>query len=84
MNISLSEGRSFDTISQLYDSARISYPASLVYDILMYSCIGKKGTILDVGCGQVTLLFSQRNYTVLGVDVSFAMVHLARKKMFNL
>src|SRR3989338_3709869 len=82
MTINQEEGRTFGRISSLYDRARTSYPIRLIDDIVNYSGIGQEGTILDVGCGtgQATLLFAQKGYRVIGLDISQEMINIAKEK----
>lgn len=82
MTINREEGRTFQHISNLYDRARITYPTQLIDDIVTYSKIRPNGKILDVGCGtaQATLLFAQRGYSIIGLDVGQEMVNLAKEK----
>ncbi len=82
MTINREEGRTFQHISNLYDRARITYPTQLIDDIVTYSKIRPNGKILDVGCGtgQATLLFAQRGYSIVGLDVGQEMVNLAKEK----
>lgn len=85
MAINTNEGRTFGRISALYDRARTGYPAKLIDDIVTYSKIKPNGKILDVGCGtgQATLLFAQRGYPVLGLDVSPEMIAVAKSKCLS-
>ena len=76
------ESRTFEKISRLYDKARISYPSQLIQDIIAYSEMKSDGKILDVGCGtgQATILFAQRGYYVVGLDVGKDMIDVAKEK----
>jgi SAM-dependent methyltransferase len=71
---------SFNGIGSLYDSARASYPEKLINDILTIASISD-GKVLDVGCGtgKATILFAQRNFQVLGVDIGEELIALARE-----
>lgn len=82
MPINQKEGRTFGKISNLYDRARITYPIQLIDDIVSYSGIKENGNILDVGCGtgQATILFAERNYTIVGLDAGQEMVKIAKEK----
>lgn len=68
--------RTFGTIAGLYDSARNSYPAELVEDLLA----ARPVDILDVGCGtgKAGALFLGDGRRVLGVEPDAAMAELAR------
>ncbi len=78
----LGEAKAFGRISDLYDSARTGYPAPLIDDILAYADAGTGAKLFDIGCGtgQATLAFSQRGYTILGVDASPEMIEVAVRK----
>ena len=82
MLINQEERRTFGRISNLYDKARIGYPAILIDDILDYAEIKTDAIILDIGCGtgQATLPFAQRGYNVIGLDMSQEMIDVAKKK----
>ena len=72
---------SFREVSNLYDSARSSYPGNLIDDILTISRMPADGNVLDVGCGtgKATTLFAQRNFQVLGIDIGEELIALARR-----
>jgi ubiquinone/menaquinone biosynthesis C-methylase UbiE len=72
----------FANISELYDKARISYPQPLINDIIDFSKLEKRDKILDVGCGtgQATILFAQKSFNVVGLDLGKDLIEVARKK----
>lgn len=77
------ESTSFDQIAQLYDAARGGYPAALIDYIIKCSGVAAMdGRVLDIGCGtgQATLPFAERGFSVLGMDISDDMVHVAGEK----
>lgn len=82
MKIDLSLRNNFSKISALYDQVRVSYPPKLINDIVMYSKISKNSNVLDVGCGtgQATLLFAERGFSIIGVDISKQMIAVAKQK----
>ena len=53
-------GKSFDSIAELYNKARPSYPDQLVSDLLDLAEMTGSGRILEIGCGtgQATVLFA--------------------------
>ncbi|MBU0466506.1 MAG: class I SAM-dependent methyltransferase, partial [Nanoarchaeota archaeon] len=65
MALNREEGRTFGPISSLYDKARISYPSTLIDDVIAFSGV-ENGNVLDVGCGtgQATILFAERGFYV--------------------
>jgi SAM-dependent methyltransferase len=62
----LQDSKSFDSVSDLYDRFRPSYPPEMIDNILAVSNIPAQGRILEVGSGtgKATRLFAQRNYTI--------------------
>lgn len=72
----------FGKHSVLYDAARPSYPTSVIDDIITRSSIPTSGCVLDIGCGpgRATLLFGERGYRVVGIDLSPEMIELSREK----
>jgi len=76
----------FGKNSLLYDEARPSYPSLVIDDIIKISGIPENGLVLDVGCGpgRAAILFGERGYRVVGVDISAEMVELARQKSSEL
>ena len=73
--------KTFGTISELYDSARESYPVELINDILHISKINKTGRILEVGSGsgKATYLFAQKGYKIVGLDISRELIEIVQK-----
>ena len=76
----------FGKHSKLYDEARPSYPPLVIDEIITLSDIPENGRVLDIGCGpgRATLLFGERRYSVLGVDLSDEMLVRARQKSLHL
>ncbi|MBT3406404.1 methyltransferase domain-containing protein [Candidatus Woesearchaeota archaeon] len=85
MTLNPEEGKAFGNISVLYDAARITYPEQLIADIIDFSNIKPKGTILDIGCGtgQATLPLVQKQFKVTGLDISQQMIDVAKEKCPN-
>lgn len=67
---------SFGEDAEAYDSARPTYPAALVDDLLAGGAL----SVLDVGCGTgiVSRLFTARGKQVLGVEPDPRMAQVAR------
>lgn len=76
----------FGKNSVLYDEARPSYPGSVVDDVIAISRVPDNGRVLDIGCGpgRATILFGERGYHVIGVDISPELIDIARQKSSNL
>ncbi len=76
----------FGKNSALYDEARPTYPSSVVDDVIQISRVPADGRVLDVGCGpgRATILFGERGYQVVGVDMSTELVDIARQKSLHL
>ena len=82
MKIDRSLGKTFGTVSLLYDKARIGYPPDLINDIILFSQIKKEGKILEVGCGsgQATISFAEKGYSITGLDISNDLLDIAKRK----
>jgi len=81
MELNRSLKNTFGKVSNLYDSARASYPDELIDELIKISKINNKSKILEIGCGsgKATILFAKRGYDVLGVDISEELIDLAKK-----
>jgi len=75
----------FGKVSDVYDSARPGYHDKLITDIISISGINKTSSILDVGCGsgKATKLFGQKGYNILGIDISYELIKIAKKNSQN-
>lgn len=82
MKIDRSLGKTFGTVSSLYDKARIGYPPELISDIIKFSRIKKEGRILEIGCGsgQATISFAEKGYFITGLDISEDLLTIAKEK----
>ncbi len=76
----------FGKNSALYDEARPTYPSSVVDEVIQISRVPDSGRILDIGCGsgRATILFGERGYQVVGVDMSKELVDIARERSSHL
>jgi SAM-dependent methyltransferase len=72
----------FGTTAELYAEARPSYPPELVADVLRLSGIPAEARILEIGCGtgHATLLFAQRAYHVLPMELGERLAALAAER----
>jgi len=79
-------GKTFGNISELYDRARVSYPKELIDDVITFSKLKEKSWMLDIGCGsgQATLLFAERGFSVVGLDISADLITIAKRKCSQL
>ncbi len=73
--------KTFGKASKLYDSARVGYSQNLINDVISSSRIPKNGKILEVGCGtgKATIMFGEKGYDILAIDISEDLVALARR-----
>jgi len=73
--------KTFGEVSDLYNSARASYPIELIEDIIKISKVSGKSKILEIGCGsgKATCLFAQKGYEILGIDISKELIEFAKK-----
>ncbi len=76
---------SYDAFARYYDelTANIDYPALAgYYDRLNLRFGGKRGILLDLACGtgSLSVLFAEKGYDVIGVDMSPEMLDAAMSK----
>src|SRR3989338_9614930 len=78
--------KEFGKNSTLYDEARPTYPSPVINEVINISGIPDNGDDLDIGCGpgRATILFGERGYQVIGVDISEEMIAIARRKSSHL
>jgi SAM-dependent methyltransferase len=71
----------FGSVAELYDSARPSYPAALIDEVLELAPEAGLRRALEVGSGtgKATVLFAQRGVPVLGLEPSAGMAAIARR-----
>ncbi|HET9910817.1 MAG TPA: class I SAM-dependent methyltransferase [Anaerolineales bacterium] len=77
------DSQSFDTVAELYDTYRPSYPVPLVEQILSTTDIPGDGRILEIGSGtgKATILFAQRGYSILCIEPGEHLARIARKNL---
>jgi SAM-dependent methyltransferase len=75
--------RSFDSVAELYDKARPTYPEELFDDLVELSGIPPDGRILEIGpgTGQATLPLAGRGFSILGLELGKRLTALAAKKL---
>ncbi len=71
----------FGEVAELYDSARPSYPAELIDDVV--AMVGSHARAVDAGCGtgRATVLLAQRGLRGVGVEPDAAMARVARRNL---
>ena len=77
------DSKSFDTVAELYDVFRPSYPPELIEYILSASEISEDSRVLEIGSGTgiATILFAQRGYSVFCIEPGENLVAVARQKL---
>lgn len=82
MSIDRSRRVIFEQMADEYAASRASLPPEWVEDILQLSQLPPDGHILEIGCGpgNVTVLFAQRGYPVLGIELGERLAHYARQR----
>jgi SAM-dependent methyltransferase len=71
----------FEEVAELYDEVRPSYPEELVEDVLAFSEIPAGARLLEIGCGpgNATVLFAQRGYRMVCIELGERLAALAAK-----
>jgi SAM-dependent methyltransferase len=77
------DSRSFDTVAELYEAYRPSYPMELIEQVIFATGIPKDGSILEIGSGtgKATELFAPRGYSILCIEPGRYLAGIARKKL---
>ena len=75
-------GKAFDRVPDLYDTHRPGYPEEMIQEVLRFSNIPERGSILEIGCGtgQATKPFAERGYTMTCLDPGPNTAEKARQK----
>ena len=73
----------FGAVAELYERARPSYPAELVYDVLEFAAAAPGDCALEVGAGtgKATVLFASRGLRIVALEPSAEMAAVARAKV---
>ena len=76
---------SFDTVAELYDAYRPTYPAELIDSILCVTKIPSTGQILEIGSGtgKATQLFAEKGFRVHCIEPGENLLQVARRKLQN-
>jgi SAM-dependent methyltransferase len=74
---------SFDSVVELYDRTRPTYPEQLFDDIVELSGVSSGGRILEIGpgTGQATVPMARRGFSILGLELSPRMAAFAAAKL---
>lgn len=77
------DSQSFDSVGEMYDTFRPTYPAPLIEDILSITGLPQKGRILEIGSGtgKATMLFAQRGYSMLCIEPGEHLIRIARRNL---
>lgn len=77
------DSQSFDSVADLYETYRPSYPAELIEDIVKLSGIRADGEILEVdsGTGKATRLFAQRGFFMLCLEPGQNLIDMAKTQL---
>ncbi len=72
----------FEEVAVLYNDVQPSYPDALINDIIALSGITDSARILEIGCGpgNATILFAERGYTMVGVELGKRLAAFATEK----
>jgi SAM-dependent methyltransferase len=73
----------FDSIAELYDRARPSYPDALVDDLIALAAIPEGGRVLEIGCGtgKLTLPLAKRGYRIDAIELGPSLAAVARRNL---
>ncbi|MBB5850499.1 class I SAM-dependent methyltransferase [Amycolatopsis umgeniensis] len=76
-------GRVFNEVPELYDRVRPGYPDELFADLGAITGIGKRSSVLEVGCGtgQATRSLAALGCSVTAIEPGTDMAALARRRM---
>ncbi len=82
MGIDRTRRITFEEVADLYNESRPSYPDELIEDVIHLSALEPNGRILEIGCGSgnATVLFAQRGYKLLGIELGGRLAQFARQR----
>jgi ubiquinone/menaquinone biosynthesis C-methylase UbiE len=74
---------SFDSIAEVYDRARPSYPERLVDDLIALAGIGEGSRVLEIGpgTGQLSVPMAERGASLVAVERGPNLAEVARRKL---
>jgi len=75
--------RTFGQVAEQYDRVRPGYPTVLFDDLAHQADPRPGGRVLEIGCGtgQATRVLAERGYVVTALDLSPAMIDVARARL---
>jgi SAM-dependent methyltransferase len=73
----------FDSIAELYDRARPSYPGVLIDDLIALVAIPDGGRVLEIGCGtgKLTLPLAKRGFRIDAIELGPSLAAVARRNL---
>jgi ubiquinone/menaquinone biosynthesis C-methylase UbiE len=73
----------FDSVAELYDATRQTYPAEIVDAVVANAALGPGAAVLEIGCGtgQLTRQLAGRELSLTAIDIGAAMVQAARRNV---
>jgi SAM-dependent methyltransferase len=77
------DGLLFDSVAELYDRARPTYPPALFDDLAELGSLQEDCRVLEIGCGtgQATLPLARRGYRVTAVEIGPNLAAVARRNL---
>ncbi len=73
----------FDTVAELYDRARPTYPDEVFDDLARLADLSDGARVLEIGCGtgQATLPMARRGYRITAVELGANLAAVARRNL---
>ncbi|MAT95582.1 MAG: hypothetical protein CL608_00320 [Anaerolineaceae bacterium] len=77
------DSQSFDSVADLYETYRPSYPAELIDDVVTLSGIQANGEIIEVGSGtgKATRLYARRGFSILCLEPGQNLIEVAKAQL---
>jgi len=74
---------SFDSVAELYDSARPGYPQRLIDDLIDLTGMGAGRRVLEIGpgAGQLTVPLAERDVILVAVELGANLAEIVRRKL---
>lgn len=81
----MKRNEAFNSIAELYDEVRPSYPDKLISDIIDNTKINSESRLLEIGpgTGKATIKLAEKGFKIHGVELSENMAKLLREKCTN-